>query len=161
MLKGLSRCQASVACAQRAVKVPSFCGLCSKGCQGAKLLWLVLKGLSRCQASVACAQRAVKVPSFCGTCTNNEGSDQPGQMPRLILVFAECTGYFFGIVMLHLSVVYNIDGMFVRKFRMYRFKWPKWKPVPFFVMESCARSVKNSLPLKAILSPWRNTWTRQ
>ena len=34
-----------------------------------------------CQASVLCPQRAVKVPSFCGT--NNEGLDQPGQMPRL------------------------------------------------------------------------------
>ena len=42
---------------------------------------LVLRGLSRCQASMVWAQSPVRVPRLFGT--NNEGLDQPGQMPRL------------------------------------------------------------------------------
>ena len=61
--------------------------------------------------SSLCAQRVAKDPSFLHA--DSEDSDQTGQMPRLIWVFAGHTSHFVGFVMRRLTFqdwIYNCNN---------------------------------------------------
>ena len=53
--------------------------------------------------SSLCTHWVVKDPMFLHV--DNEDSDQTGRMPRLIWVFADCTGHFVGFVMRRLNYI--------------------------------------------------------
>ena len=79
--------------------------------------------------SSLCTQWVAKDPSFLHA--DSEDSDQSGQMPRLIWVFAGWTGHFVGFVMLWLNYVANLNlRAFLLCRNRFRF-WPGFRNCPF------------------------------